>query len=152
MNVFRFQKFGHKTLRVCRLRPFEFPQVPLSSPEVPWVPLPILTSFSPLLYRSLREISVKKGSVEICSSFLVFFLACFFLQVLFYWYFVHMRASVKESKGYPPRKILDRCSSPSGRRLFGKIFPPPFGKIWAKNPKSPPLAWKIWKIFEIIVN
>ena len=42
----------------------------------------------------------------------------------------HTRASVKESKGYPPRKILDRGSSPSGRGLFGKIFPPPpFRKI-----------------------
>ena len=40
----------------------------------------------------------------------------------------HTWASLKESKGYPPRKILDRGSSPSGRGLFGKIFPP-FGKF-----------------------
>ena len=41
----------------------------------------------------------------------------------------HTWASLKESKGYPPRKILDRGSSLSGRGLFGKIFPPPFRKI-----------------------
>ena len=63
----------------------------------------------------------------------------------------HTWASLRESKGYPPRKILDPGSSPSGRGLFGKIFSP-FRKIWAKNPKSPPLAWKFWKIFEILVK
>ena len=67
----------------------------------------------------------------------------------------HTQASVKESKGYPPRKILDRGSSPSGRGLFGKIFPPFKKNLSQKSKESPP--WpenfgKFWKIFEILVK
>ena len=61
---------------------------------------------------------------------------------------VHTRASVKESKGYPPppEKFWIAAPPPQEGDSLAK-YSPPFRKILAKNPKSPPPGLKILENF-----
>ena len=69
--------------------------------------------------------------------------------------YYHTRASVKESKGYPPQKNFGSRLLPLRKGTLWQNIPPLLEKFEPKIQRVPP--WpenfgKFWKIFEILVK
>ena len=62
------------------------------------------------------------------------------------WNRAHTRASVKESKGYPPQKNFGSQLLPLRNGTLWQNIPPLLVKFKPKIQRVPPLAWKAKKI------